>query len=220
MSEPLVHHASFWCCAPGDEVRGVSVRFEGARTPMVSVAGDDDSCRGLLAVCADFGPATLVTHEAQWLPTSVAATPSTRQRWLVARCKRSPPSPQSCRIGDADELALFQARYGTPHWHPEMLQFGHCFGVRDRAGELVSVGGVTFCLPTQAYAQIGGLLTAKPARGQGYAGILVESIISSLADAGILHCGMLVDEEDRAAIEFCAKRGFASRSRFRVGVIG
>jgi ribosomal protein S18 acetylase RimI-like enzyme len=213
-SAPLVSHARFWSWVVRGDVRGVAVRFDGVPVPVVSAAGDDAACAELIAASAVPG-ATLVTHETQWLPSTLASRPSTHSRWLDAACRRVPPRAEVCRVEESGELASFQEANGMRHWHPEMLQFGHCFGVRENSGALVSVGGVSFSVPGQSYAQLGGLLTAKQARGRGYASAVIEAIRTSLADAGVTRCGLFADPNDDAVSAFYAARGFESRGRFR-----
>jgi len=217
-SDPLASHARFWSSVVRGTVRGVAVRFEGLPVPVVSAAGDDSALPALVAAASISG-AVLVTHETQWLPSELAARPATRHRWLDAACLRVPPREEVCRIEAASELAEFQAAHGAQRWHPEMVRFGHCFGIREPSGALVSVGGISFSVPGQSYAQLGGLFTAKHARGRGYASAVIDAIRTSLADAHVVRCGLFADSLDTAASSFYATRGFESRGAFRFAPI-
>jgi len=212
---PLAQRARFWSAAVHGVVRGVAVRFEGESAPIVSAAGDDAACPALIAAAAKPAGALLATHETQWLPLQYTSEPAGYRYWLDAASRRAPPYARVHPVGDPLELATFQLEHGLPHWHAEMLQYGHCFGVRDRAGALVSVGGVDFMVSQSSYAQLGGLATAKSARGRGYRSSVIEAIRSSLADAGIARCGLFVDAQDMTQRGFYAVRGFELRGKFR-----
>jgi hypothetical protein len=217
-TKPLLAHAKFWCQrdARDQRIGGVAVCFRGFRSLLISVAADDTgSCLALIDAAVSSRPATLVTHESQLLPASIVTAHADNDPWLDAVCCAALDHASIVALDDARELAWFYAAEGVQAWHPAMLEFGHCYGVRDAAGALIAAGGLNFVLPEHGYAQLGGLVTAKRARGQGHATRILSAIQGSLARAGIARCGLFADAADPTLPSFYTARGFAARGRFR-----
>ena len=215
-SEALSRHARFWSWIENNAVRGLAVRFQGFHLPVVSSAAENaDICGALIEVASASAEALLVTHEEQPLPAQREAEPATYEPWLDAMCSRIPIHSGVCSIHDTGELARFYATQGVHYWHPDMLKFGHCFGVRGSCGSLVSAGGVNFVLSDRSYAQIGALVTAEHARRHSYATAVLTAVRDSLARAGVDRCGLFADASDPTLPRFYAMRGFRVRGRLR-----
>lgn len=112
-----------------------------------------------------------------------------------------PPRPGEERLvllddrDDAEELTAFAREHNPRVWtrigEGEVVRW---VGVRDRRGELVAVGGAE--LEGSGVPHLAGILTAVPARGQGW-GETVSSALTrwSVARHGVCTLGMFSDND-------------------------
>jgi len=214
LASPLRQHAVFFGAFRGEQVCAVGVRFHALAPATFSCAAQDrESCAALIDAGVQ-SELVLVTHAQQVLPGHLQALPADVDTWLTGECQRTARAPEVGALVDAAELASFYALHGMRHFHPDMLRFGHYFGVRDDAGALLCAGGVQFVIAALGYAQVGGLVTAPHARGRALATRVLAGISGSLAADGVQHCGLFADAAAPHLTAFYAARGFRVRGSF------
>jgi ribosomal protein S18 acetylase RimI-like enzyme len=192
------------------------VRFEGFDQPVASiVAEDEDAFNKLLAQVRGAVSTFVFASGLEHVPVKLRSSVVSTDMWMVAPCllHRERPDPDIERLEDVSELQSFLLRMGMNFWNPAMLRFGHTFGIRSK-DLLVCAAGVNFILSDESYAQIGPVVTDPAQRGKSMATRLLDTIRSSLAEAGIGQCGVFVSETDKDVVAFYGRRGFMRRGQF------
>jgi GNAT superfamily N-acetyltransferase len=213
MQLPLRHLARFSAALDHGEVMGVACAFRGFREPSVSVTADTpDIADGLVRRLAPSN-GVLAVSVGQRLPEWSGLVDWDIDPWLVADCvETSQESTQHAR--EPDELARFYGEVDAPYWCPAMLQFGSRI-IRDEFGQIAAAVSVLFVLPDASYAHIGGLVTAPPHRGQGFARRLLADVRSTLARAGIRKCGLFAGADRPWLVNLYQRFGFSPVGSFR-----
>lgn len=214
MTGPLTGLTRKWLARNGDGITGLAVRFSGFNRDVVSIAADDgDAVDALLSSAMGSCPVTLVLSRQTPVPQGwkLVAT----DNWMVGPCDLVDTPSEVGAIGDLDALKSFYAGEGMTFWAPAMFEFGHCYGIRDRSGALVSACSLNFILPSHHYAQIGPLATRADCRRRSYGSAVFGAVRCSLARSGITRAGLFADAQDVSLREFYQRRGLRVLQQFR-----
>ncbi len=217
MQPPLRQLSRFTAAFQDDDrVVGVAAAFHGFGEPSVSVAADAaDIADALFALIAP-SKGLVVVSVSQPLPAWSECVNWTVDPWLMAECVETSEG-WTQPAGDPEELRNFYREANALYWCPAMLEFGGSRIIRDQFGNIAGAASVLFVLPDLGYAHIGGVVTAPPYRGQGFARKLVADVRSSLARAGVRKCGLFADAAHPWLVDVYGRFGFSSVGSFRLG---
>lgn len=215
---PLRRRARHFVCrsAGSGELRGLAVRFDGFSTAVASlVADDEEAARALIGRLRTPGAVLVLSAEQPAPELGPAASADPWMTAPTADVQVRPPHDRAEPIEDAFEMADLLRRANMSFWCPEMLHFGHAFGVRDGTGRLVAAAGVNFVLEGLAYAQLGPLVTDPSARGRSLGSQSLAAVRSSLARAGVTRCGLFAEGGVPDLVAYYERRGFVRSGEFR-----
>jgi len=190
----------------------VGALFSGFEIPCLALVGDGPT--GLEDIWqsaqewAETG-ATTVLYESQLVPPSLRGRQKSTDTWMAAELLPS-ISIDSVKdvepISDTGELLAFYKICGMSYWTPEMLRFGHYWGIRKRR-DLVAVAGVDFILAEPSYAQLANVATHPDHRRMGLATTCIQACLASLSQAGVSRCGLFVEATNVIAIRLYERLG-------------
>jgi GNAT superfamily N-acetyltransferase len=216
MQPPLRNLTRFNVAFHDGEVVGVAGAFHGFAEPSVSVAADTANIAAALLERIAPSNGLLAVSAAQPLPAWRELVHWSIDPWLVADCVEQTGLGWTEQVTDPDELGRFYREVDASYWCPAMLEFGGSRILRDEFQNIVAAASVLFVLPEASYAHIGGLVTAPPYRGQGFARKLVADVRATIARAGIRRCGLFADAAHPWLLDVYKRFGFNPVGSFRL----
>ena len=201
--------------------RGVAILFTGFSPPIISIVADDLRVSQLMVqelLKNAAAPTLLIVNNDEPLFEIVGALPGDTDIWMIRPTEKYEENPLTQRIQRSEPLVPLYSACELNFWLPEMVQFGHYYGVY-KNGNVCSASGVNFVIEHAAYAQIGNVATLPQDRNQGYASQSVFSTINSLARFGLKKCGLFVDSEDARLLRWYSRLGFKPICRFHFRMI-
>jgi ribosomal protein S18 acetylase RimI-like enzyme len=212
-------HTRWYALADGDLLRAVSLVYAATELPVVLALGGAPVADLLVAI-RDRLPSPIYAHLSPGLYTALADRYRSEPHGdfvKMALEDRAPiPNAHTTRLGPSDraELASFYEESYPGNWFdPRMLETGHYVGVRE-GNRLVAAGGVHVCSPTERVAALGNIAVATDRRGHGLGRRVTAAVCRSLRDAGIVHVGLNVRADNRAAIACYERLGFVLVGRY------
>lgn len=201
--------------------RGVAILFTGFSPPVISIVADDLQVSQLMIqeiLKNAAAPTLLIINNDEPLFQVVGALPGDTDIWMTRPTEKYEENPFTQQIQQYEPLAHLYSACELNFWLPEMVQFGHYYGVY-KNGKVCSVSGINFVIEQAHYAQIGNVATLPQHRDQGYASQSVLSTINSLARFGIKKCGLFADSEDERLLRWYSRLGFKPICRFHFRMI-
>ena len=217
-TDPLRTHARHFAMydTATTRVGGLAVRFHGFGRPVASLVADDaTSATRLVDGLREEGAFLLAVADSQVLPHPIMRAAVGVDPWLVGPCDARQEDPEVIPLDNSSEVAEYFRRLDMQFFCPDMLKFGHAYGIRGCDRSLVCVGLLNFLLPQCGYAQIGSFATIPQQRRRGLGTRVLAAIRSSLAHAGIGKCGLYADGSNPALPAFYRRRGFKPAGRVR-----
>jgi GNAT superfamily N-acetyltransferase len=222
-----------WYVAESAQGQGLALLFTRLTPPALFAIGAADAVAAALESADKPETVYMTLREEHYAPASryYDFSDDIRPMWrmfltdpaAVATDVRMPAGTRlaSLHAGDSGRIRRLYAHggpYAPDAFEPYQAEDGVFFGVEDRSGELLAVGG-THVVDWQAgVGAIGNMYTHPKRRGEGLGGALLGAIVDRLVAGGVAGIVLNVDERNVAARRLYERHGFAGYCPYLEGV--
>ncbi len=201
------------------EIRALVLLYTGGETPTVLVFGEDNQTEMLALVegIRPLLPQRFYSHfspglDAPLRPYYTFSSGGEHYKMVLTH----PEYLEEFDVSEVENLTFdslqalldfYAASYPGNWFDPRMLETGQYFGMRDEAGQIVSVAGIHVYSPAYKIAALGNITTLPSQRGKGLGTKTVARLCQALLET-VDVVGLNVKADNAAAIHVYQKLGF------------